>query len=253
LIWLPAHRTARLAAEFDRKVALHGWTAAIRWALPHFVESVRVVDGEHLPATGPLLVASNHPGSYDVLVISSVLARDDLSILVSDVPILRKVTAASSHFIYTDTGDNSHARMGAVRQGVQHLRAGGALLVFPSGQVDPDPAFLPGTEQALEKWSSSLSLFLRQVPETRLLVTIVDGVLSPTCFYHPLTRLRREQRLKQFLAEFLQVGQQVMFNRRFGLSPRARFAKPLTAVELGSSDNPHAVIVARAQELLAGI
>jgi hypothetical protein len=68
-----------------------------------------------------------------------------------------------------------------------------------------------------------------------------------------LARLRREQRLKQFLAEFLQVGQQVMFNRRFGLTPTARFAEPLTAAELGSSDNPQAAIIARAQKLLAGV
>lgn len=36
-------------------------------------------------------------------------------------------------------------------------------------------------------------------------------------------------------------------------SPTARFAEPLTAVELGSGENPQAVIVARAQELLAGV
>ena len=84
-------------------------------------------------------------------------------------------------------------------------------------------------------------------------MTIVDGVLSPKCFHHPLTRLRREQRLKQFLAEFLQVGQQVMFNRRFGLSPTVRFAEPYTAVELGSNENPQAVVIARAQRLLAGV
>lgn len=254
LAWPVAHVAARLGAEFDRRVALEGWTAACRWALPQFVDGYQAYGTENLPATGPLVVASNHPGSYDVLVISSALARDDLKVMVSDVPVFRSLYATSPHLIYTKTGPNtdSQARMPAARAAVRHLRAGGALLVYASAQVDPDPAFLPGAERELEQWSSSLPLFLRRVPEAKLLVTIVSGVLDPSSFRHPLTRLRREQRLKQFLAEFLQVGQQVMFGRRYALTPEVRFAQPLTADELSGGD-AQAIILGRARELLPEI
>jgi hypothetical protein len=251
LVWPVAHRAARMAAEFDQRVALEGWTAACRWALARFVDGFQALGTEQLPASGPLVIAANHPGSYDALVISSALARDDLKILVSDVPVFRSLYATSAHFIYTETGPGSDtgARMPAAREAVRHLRAGGAILVYPSAQVDPDPAFLPGAEEELETWSSSLSLFLRRVPETQLVVAIVRGVLDPVTFRHPLTRIRREQRLKQFLAEFIQVGQQVLLGRRYNLTPVVRFGEPLTAAALAGGD-ARTVILARARDLL---
>ena len=257
LVWPPCHRFARLAAEFDRRAALDGFSQATHWALSNFVEGSRAIGTEHIPATGPLVVASNHPGSYDALLIASSVGRDDLKILVSDVPFLRNMHATSSNFIYTETNQNgTHSRAGTARESVRHLRAGGALLVYASAQVDPDPALLPGAREELQRWSSSLALFVRQVPETAVLVSIVSGVLAPSCYRHPLTRLRKEQRLKQFLAEFIQISQQVLLGRRFGLRPTVRFAEPLTAADLGGGRDPEAAratIIARAEGLLAEV
>jgi hypothetical protein len=256
LVWPPSQRFARVAAEFDRRVALYGLTEAARWALPIFVKDTRASGTEHIPATGPLVVASNHPGSYDVLLIAASLGRDDLKILVSDVPFMRSMHATSSHFIYTRVDQDAHSRVGAARESVRHLQAGGALLVYASAQVDPDPALLPGAREELQRWSPSLSLFVRQVPETKILVTIVSGVLEPSCFRHPLTRLRKEQRLKQFLAEFIQVSQQVLFGRRFSLEPTVRFAAALTSADLdGGRDAKaaQATIISQAEALLEDV
>jgi hypothetical protein len=188
------------------------------------------------------------------MVIASLLARDDLRALATDVPFLRGMVASSPHLIYT--GKETHSRMAVVREAVRHLKGGGALLVFPSGQVDPDPALLPGAQAALQRWSASLLLFLRQVPEAKLLVTIVSGVLAPACFCHPLTRLRKEQRPRQLLAEFLQIGQQALFGRRFALTPTVRFGAPLTAAELGGVHDAQtalATLIVQAQNLLAAV
>jgi hypothetical protein len=253
LVWPPAHRFAHLAAGFDRQVAAQGWTAAVRWVLPRFVDGVHATGTEHVPASGPLVVVSNHPGSYDVLALSAALGRDDLKILVSDVPFLRNMVAASRHLIYTDTAAGTEARMGAARESIRHLRSGGALLVFASAQVDPDPAILPGAEEALGRWSASPALFLRRVPDLRLLVAIVSGVLAPACFHHPLARIRREQRLRQFLAEFLQVSQQVLFGRRFGLEPVVRFAPALGAPDLGAGTDVRAALLRQARQLLVEV
>jgi hypothetical protein len=247
LVRPPADRFAHLAAEFDRRVALDGWTAAVRWVLPRFVDGTHAHGSANVPATGPLVVASNHPGSYDSLVIASALARDDLKILVSDVPFLRNLHATSSHFIYTP--NDPHSRLMAFRESVRHLRAGGALLVFATGVVDPDPALrstssfavLPDAQEALQRWSPSLALFLRAVPEAGLLPTIVSGVLAPSCLRHPLTRLRQGQQQKQFLAEFLQVTQQLLFSRRFGLRPTVRFGTLLTVAALDGGHDAQAI------------
>ena len=253
LVWPPAQRFASLAAEFDRQVAVHGWPAACRWVLPRFVDDVHTIGDEHAPASGPLVVVSNHPGSYDVLALSVALGREDLKILVSDVPFLRNMLAASRHMIYTDTAAGTEARLGAGREGLRHLRTGGGLLVYASAQVDPDPALLPGAAEALEGWSASLSLFARRVPDLQVLVAIVSGVLSPACYRHPLTRIRRDQRLRQFLAEFLQVGQQVLFGRRFGLEPTVRFAPPLRVAGLNDPVDVRALAIAQARQLLAEV
>jgi hypothetical protein len=256
LVWPPTHRFAHLAAEFDRRVALEGLPQAAGWALSIFVEGHRVSGGDQVPSSGPLVVISNHPGSYDALLIASALGRNDLKIPASDVPFLRSLTATASHLIYTDTGPNAHARMATARQSIRHLQEGGALLLFASGQVDPDPAFLPGVREELQRWSPSVSLFLRQVPETLSLVTIVSGVLSPSCFHHPLTRIRKEQRLKQFLAEFIQISQQLLFGRRFGLVPMVQFAKPLQTVQLDGGRDPQAVkaiLIEEAEKLLTAL
>lgn len=250
LVWPPAHQFARLAADFDRRVAQSGLTAAACWALAQLVTDTHAHGTQHIPATGPLVVASNHPGSYDSLVAAAVLARDDLKIIVSDVPFLRGMVATSPHLIYA-TGD-PHVRMAVFRECIRHLRAGGALLIFATGQVDPDPALLPGAPESLQNWSPSLPLLLRKVPETALLASIVSGVLAPSCFRHPLNRLRKEQRLKQFLAEFLQVSQQVLLGRHFGLTPTIRFAPPLTATNVDRCDTQAVLdaLIAQAQTLL---
>ena len=254
LLWYPAHRFATVAAEFDRRVALEGLTAAMQWLLPTFVEGTRVYGLEDLPARGPLVIASNHPGSYDGVVIAAHLGRDDLRIPASDVPALRHVRATAKHLIYTHLGDDSHARISAARESVRHLRSGGALLVYAAGKLEPDPAVLPGAREALQDWSGSLAWFLGQVPEAALVVTIVSHVLAPSCLRSPVTLLRKKQRRKQFLAETVQIGQQLLFGRRFGLRPEVRFGTPLSAVDLGGgrdAETARTVIVAEAERLLA--
>ena len=95
--------------------------------------------------------------------------------------------------------------------------------------MDPDPDLLPGAEQAQKSWSPSLELALRRVPETQLVVSIVSGVLARSCLQNPLTRLAGEDWRRRKLAEFLQVGQQVAFSRKFGLNVRVSFGAPVTA------------------------
>ena len=251
LVWPPAHLFARLAAEFDRQVAQSGLIEAVRWVLPRFVDGVHALGAENIPTTGPVVLASNHPGTYDGLVIASCLPRDDLKIVVTDRPFLRGLPGASSHLIYTPR--DTEGRMGVVREAVRHLRAGGSLLIFARGNVEPDPAVVPGAVESLEGWSSSVPLFLRRVPGAALVVTIVSGVLAPSALRHPLARLREGWQAKQFLAEIVQVSQQMLLRRRFGLAPTVRFAAPITAGDMEprlDARIARAAIVARARELL---
>ena len=137
---------------------------------------------------------------------------------------------------------------------IRQVQEGGAVLIFPSGLVDPDPAFLSGAYQELGVWSPSLELVMQKVPEVKVLVTIVSGVLAPACLRNPLTRLPKEKWQQQKLAEFLQVMQQLVFARNFGLTPKVSFAPPFTAAELmanGDSSDILQAIIDQARQLLA--
>jgi len=191
---------------------------------------VVVCGSDGIPAQGPLLIASNHPGAVDVLTIASSLPRQDLKIVVSGVPFFHEFSFTERHFIYAPP--DAHGRMLALRNAIRHLKEGGAMLIFPTGTVDPDPDVFPFAPESLETWSSSLALMLNKVPGTRLLVTMVSGVLAPECWRHPLVRLRQSFWEKQKLAEFIQVIQQLVLGRRFPLTPRVTFGGALTLPEL---------------------
>jgi len=139
----------------------------------------------------------------------------------------------------------------AVRAGIRHLREGGALLIFPTGLVDPDPDLWDDAADHLERWSPSLEVFLRHVPETRLVLAIASGVISPHWARHPLARLGRDGHQRRRLAEFLQVIAQLLRPGKDLYTTRLSFGPPLSFNELGGTEGPILQnIVARARTLL---
>jgi hypothetical protein len=252
LLLPPATRAAKLAASFDEYVAHSGICEAARWILPRFVKDVDARGAENIPEEGPVLIAANHPGTYDALAIVSRLVRKDLKLVVSGIPAFQGLAYTRQQLIYATNDIN--VRMAVAREVIRHLEVGGALLIFPTGKMDPDPAILPGAPDALARWSPSLELVLRKVPQTQLVVTIVSGVIAPSCLRNPIARLQKELKRQQELAEFIQVVQQLFFGIRETLIPRVTFGEPLTAAELTSQDAPPGslkAIIENAQRLLA--
>ena len=230
LAWAPAQSFARLLERFERCNAEYGFSEAARLLQERFISQVTVSGSERIPPAGPLLIASNHPGAVDAVAIAASLPRQDLKIVVSGVPFFHNLSFIRDHLIYS--ADDTYGRMLAVRGAIHHLREGGSVLIFPSGTVDPDPAVFPFAPRSLESWSASLALMLNKAPGTRLLVTMVSGVLAPECWRHPLVRLRHSFWEKQKLAEFIQIIQQLVLWRRFPLIPRVTFGRPVTLPEL---------------------
>jgi hypothetical protein len=115
--------------------------------------------------------------------------------------------------------------MAAVRLMLQHLRQGGAMIIFPTGRVDPDPAFLPAALEELGRWSDSLEILLRKVPETCLVLAITSGVLSPKILNNPITHIPRTLWQQRKLAEFIQVMLQFTLGIKFGLVPCISFSQ----------------------------
>lgn len=227
---LPAHRFARVAATFDQYVAEYGFREAAVRILPVFAQAFEAHNLENIPREGPLLITSNHPGTCDSIVITATIPRQDLKIVATGIPFVQEMRNAANHLIYTSI--DMHERMMVVRSIIRHLKEGGAVLIFPSGSIDPDPELSPKAAEDLGKWSPSIELILRHVPQTRVLLTVVSGVLSARWRWNPFIRLIGDDHKQRSVAEFLQVIQQMIFPNSISVRPHLTYSDPLTVNEL---------------------
>ena len=208
----PASRFARLGVLFDDFLTTGSFPDAARWALERYRVDLRMRASLQVPSSGPLLVTSNHPGGMDCLALAAGLGRSDLKIVASGLPFLRSLPEVARHLILVSRV-GAHARMAALRESMRHLEQGGALLIFPRGKVEPDPAFFPEAELSIENWSPSVRILLDRVPQLRWVMAIVSGVVSGRALEHPLAKRKRELTERQTLAEFYQIARQMMSPR----------------------------------------
>lgn len=236
----PAAHFGRIFARLEREVPRSGLPGGAREILPDFSLRPRIQGREQIPASGPLLLVSNHPGAYDSLAITACVPRPDLTIAVSDVPFLRSLPETGKHFIYIPPDPDG--RTAALRACIAHLKTGGALLIFAHGEVEPDPAIMPGASESIGEWSRSIEIMLRKVPALRCLPVIASGVLLRRFVDNPLTRLRRLPAQRQKLGEVLQIMRQLIQPRSVQADVRVSFGAPLEASRLNPDELMPAVI-----------
>ncbi|MGD8402479.1 MAG: hypothetical protein PVJ21_02385 [Anaerolineales bacterium] len=229
-------RFAELGVGLDHVVDEQGVAAGARWVLPHFVKSFAARGVENIPFDGPLVIAANHPAAYDSLVISANIERPDYKIIIGDIPFFEHLPHVSRYAIYAPNLGNTYGRMQVIRECIRHLEKGGALLIFARGGIEPDPDIMPHADAEFGLWSRSLEIFLKRVPQTRVLVTIVSGVIARAAFRHPFTWLRRQRPDRQRLAFMLQMMRQTLAGKElFGLVPRVSFGD---LIGLSDADTP---------------
>jgi len=249
----PATKFSQVMASLDQNLAAYGVREAARRLLTVFVDDATVTGVENIPTQGPLLITSNHPGTVDSVAISAYVPRDDLKVFVGEIPFLDNLPNVREVLIFSDK-THTNARATALRRSIEHLKNNGALLIFPTGQIDPDPAVLPGAGEALEKWSRSIALMLRKVPHANILPTITSGVLAKESIKTPFAILRKEGVSKRRIMEFIQTMRQILSGERFGLTPRISFAPPVSFNDVGHSGDTEQMIreiVDKAKHLLA--
>lgn len=241
-----ARRFARTASEFDNRVGDHGLAQGSAWLMSQMTAGVHTSGLENIPAQGPVFILANHPGMTDtVALFSSLASRPDLRVIALDRPFLRALPHVARQLIFLP--EEESGRMAVVRAGVKHLKEGGALLTFPAGEIEPDPATF-GSRRAvdsLQNWSNSYALFARLVPKTQFVPVLVSHVISPAAQRHPLTLLRRTARNKEKLAATLQVA----LPRYRNLVARVTFGAPLSAGQ-GDERTLSASVAAQMRQLI---
>lgn len=151
---------AGVAESVSNRLAWASLRAVCRAAMRRV--DVRVEGLEHLPATGPAIIAARHYHHfYDGAALLSLAPRP-MRILVTldwaENPAVQRAMAAACQAAGWPVvprafrlpppalaGAARHALRAATRQSVALLRAGRVLLVFPEGYPTIDPGYTPKT------------------------------------------------------------------------------------------------------------
>ncbi len=251
---LPAGKFARLALAYDRDVAEFGLSEGSRRFEERLGVRLTVTGKEHISPSGPLLVLSNHPGMTDTLCLFAGISRQDVRIVAAGRPFLRSLPAVERQLIYVP--EETAGRLGVLRAAAAHLRSGGAILTFPAGEIEPDPAVLPGAVDSLKNWAASIGLFVRLAPDASIVPAIVSGVLAPQATFHPLTRLRRTSKDRERLGAALQLMAMVLAPGLWPVKARVQFTPPISASDLVPLHEPETItqaILERLKPFLAAV
>jgi hypothetical protein len=220
---IPAKRLARQIATYDEIVGESGLAAGGAWALERMARRVEVEGRDNVPPGGPVLLVANHPGLADSLALFATVPRRDVRVVAAERPFLQALPNTSRYLI--SLPETSAGGFGALRTATRHLKRGGVVLTFPGGKIEPDPAVLPGAVEALGRWSESLDLLARLVPNLTVVPAVVSGVLSPTALRNPLVLVRRRPRDREWLAATVQMLTPVLRN----VTTRIAFGRPVHA------------------------
>ena len=188
---------------------------------------VRASDLERIPVKGPLVAVANHPfGVLDGACLSVLLSRvrDDVRILANSM--LGGIPELRDHCIFVDpfqARSSIDRNLKPLKEAVEWLSRGGALAVFPAGEVS-HLNFREGQVTDPE-WNTIPARLIRSTGAAALPVFFSGGNSAAFHFFgliHP--RLRTLFLLQEFLAQR---------NKKIGV----RIGKPIRPELIASVDN----------------
>jgi 1-acyl-sn-glycerol-3-phosphate acyltransferase len=246
------HRFADNMAMFNRDLVTRGLAEAAAALCARYGGRVVVEGLQHIPKDGPVLLVSNHPGMFDTLAIFATLPRTDIQAIARPQPLLGLLSSLTPNLLMLP--DEGAGRAGSLRQILQTLRTGGALLIYPAGHLEPEPMLVgrhglsdPSASEALGPWSNGagtlVKLAARQDVSLKVIPTSLVGVLSTSTWrwFGPLLRFRKSLRGREDLTAVLQVA----FPEVGPTTIRVRYGAPLEAAQLAAGDADVEAITAR--------
>lgn len=197
----------------------HAWFDAVLQEM----DSASIVDTAadfEFPKSGPLVIIANHPfGILDPVLLAQYISkyRPELKIMTNSM--LAMFPALRPHIIPVNPfGGEAAARsnLAAMKEAIKHLKNGGAMAIFPAGEV---AGYKPGTGIEEPEWSSHVGALVRRTQATVLPVFFPGR--NSTLFHaagvvHP--RLRTAMLLREFCNKRgnrleMRVGTPVPFGR----------------------------------------
>ncbi|MFN4159182.1 MAG: lysophospholipid acyltransferase family protein [Gemmobacter sp.] len=210
--WMTAKLTLlRLIRDFERKGAPFGppfWPAAIA----HMGIRIDTPPEEiaRIPATGPLVVVANHPsGVVDGMVMAEMInrVRPDFKILTRS--LLTGIPEVEQFMIPVPFPHEDNARELGLQMRADtmaHLKAGGAIILFPAGKVAHSETFFgPAIEAEWNLFTHKMVAksgatilpirFTGQNSRVYLMANLVSATLRQGLLLHEIKRgLNKPQR-----------------------------------------------------------
>lgn len=172
---------------------------------------------ENIPRTGPFVIVSNHPfGALDGLAMILAIAkvRPDFKVMANF--LLQNVEPIKDYFIAVnpfETRREAYSNVGGLKAVRQHLEQGGALGIFPAGEVSTYQGEMNAV--ADRKWASSAVKIVRNAA-VPVVPIFFDGRNSR--IFHLLGLIHPNLRTLALPAEML---------RKKGDTLRMRIGKPI--------------------------
>ena len=243
-----SHWLADLLNRWDRQIERSSFLETARDALHLFTSGFELFSIEEIPQIGPLLAVANHPGMYDSIGAIVTVGREDVRVVAARREFFRVLPNINRHLLIIET--DASLRLEAVRHIIQALKDGQAVIVFPSGKLEPEPSMMPGAAASLEQWSASVGIFLSKVPETCLLPILISQTLSPKAWHSWPARLPKAQKRRHQAAMGWQfVKQRVSKDPAWKLPLRIDTGRIKTASELDLSLDPKKLAQAVQEEM----
>ena len=201
--WWPSRRLAQHMAMCDAQAGAVGLVAAGRVIVSAYAQAVDHVNPHHVPRHGPVLICSNHPGLSDAAASFVAIDRPDLKVIAAERALLDELPNIAAQLICVP--DDATGRAQAIRAAAHHLKRGGALLTYPAGRIESDPAVFDDAAVTLPVWSEMATLFGRLVPDLVVVPVLVSGVISARALDNWYVRRIPVRRDRDWMAATLQL------------------------------------------------
>jgi hypothetical protein len=199
-----ARGAARHTLEFEYLAGLHdNLQAPSRYLVEVMSDSLTVRGVEQIPRRGPVLITCNHPGVFDAMVVFATLLRTDVKVIARPRNLLDALPNVRRHIIFVP--DDPAGGRATLRESLRHLAAGGLLVTFPRGSIEPDPLLHPPAAiESVADWSSSVNLLAKYIPGLTVIPAAVGGVVSTRARASWLARRYRTDADRDWMAATLQ-------------------------------------------------
>ena len=126
----------------------------------HVKYSVEKDQLQHIPEKEAVIVIANHPtGLLDGLIMLDILLKKRPDAKILGHPLLQRLVPVQSHFIKLDPFDRDRTKnISGIKTALEHLQAGGLLMLFPAGEVSTWHRGFCVTDR---QWSAGIAKIIR--------------------------------------------------------------------------------------------